>query len=173
MQNILISPHFTEMELAESATAKKHGIDNTPPPEAKENLLRLCLYTLEPLREELGLPVVVTSGYRCKELNDIISHKSNQSQHLRGQAADFYVGWSAPLGGRGQHGDGPTARERLVKAFRLVLTSKSIDYDQLILYPTFIHVSFVSRQANRHHVMVAQGNGRYRCVSHETALTID
>lgn len=89
--NILLTPHFKLREFTESATAMKHGIDNRPTPEVVENLRRLCTHTLEPLREKLGLPIVITSGYRNKELNDIIVHASRKSQHMEGRAADFYV----------------------------------------------------------------------------------
>lgn len=88
MSNILLTPHFALLEFTESTTASKHGINNSPTPEVQENLRRLCEQTLEPLREALGLPVVITSGYRCKELNDLISHHAHKSQHLKGQAAD-------------------------------------------------------------------------------------
>lgn len=171
MQNNYLSPHFSLLEFTESQTAKKYGIDNTPTPEAVANLTRLCHGTLEPLREELGLPEVITSGYRCKALNDIINHHSNRSQHLVGSAADFYVGWSAALGGRGQSIPS-NPRERLIKAFRQIITSNRIDYDQLILYPNFIHVSNVSPETNHHYIMVAQSNGRYRHVTLEVAITL-
>ena len=173
MQNILLSPHFALSEFTESPTARKYGIENSPPPDAVANLLRLCLGIMEPLREELRMPVIITSGYRSKRLNDILLHSSHHSQHLHGQAADFYVGWSAPSCGRGHTSQsGLSARERLIQAFRLILTSPSIDYDQLILYPTFIHVSYVSTEANRHYIMTADGKGRYRRVTKDVALTI-
>ena len=134
MQNILLSPHFALSEFTESPTARKYGIENSPPTEAIANLLRLCLGIMEPLREELQLPVIITSGYRSKRLNDILLHSSHHSQHLYGQAADFYVGWSAPSSRRVHTSQsGLSARERLIQAFRLILTSPSIDYDQLIL----------------------------------------
>ncbi|MBQ6741370.1 MAG: peptidase M15 [Bacteroidales bacterium] len=171
--NLLFTPHFALLEFTESPTAKKHGIENNPPQEAVENLKRLCEGTLEPLREALGLPVIITSGYRCKALNDILTHASGSSQHLKGQAADFYVGWSTSLNGRGQSGSTPTSRERLVEAFRTILTSPSVDFDQLILYPNFIHVSYVSRERNRHSIMIAQACGKYRAVTRQTALAID
>ncbi len=179
MKNVMYTPHFAALEFTESATARKYGIENRPTPEAVANLKRLCLHTLEPLREALGLPVIITSGFRCKALNDIIAHHSHRSQHLKGQAADFYVGWSAPLRGRGQSGPssnsgiGSSPRERLIKAFRLIITSEQIDFDQLILYPNFIHVSYVSPETNRHYIMVAQGNGKYCRMTKETALTLN
>ena len=94
MQDIQLSPHFKLNEFTKSRTARQHGIDNTPPPEAVENLRALCSHTLEPLREALGLPIIITSGYRNKVLNERITHHSATSQHMSGCAADFYVGQS-------------------------------------------------------------------------------
>ena len=166
MQNINLSPHFVLDEFTESATARKHGIVNTPPPEAVNNLKALCWGNLEPLREALQLPVVITSGYRTKALNSLLAHASERSQHMLGQAADFYV---AP----GQ--SGLSRRELLIKAFRLIIQSEQIDYDQLILYPTFIHVSYVSRERNRHNILLGMRNGKlgYGKCSVENALRIE
>ena len=72
IKNQYLSPHFTLQEFTESATAKKHGIVNEPPQEAVENLKRLCEGTLEPLREAIGLPIIVTSGFRTQALNSIL-----------------------------------------------------------------------------------------------------
>ncbi len=173
MSNILITPHFTMYELTESPTARRNGIDNTPSAEEVDNLRRLCTNTLEPLRMALGMPVIITSGYRCKELNNLVSHHSSSSQHLKGQAADFYIGWGQPLGGRGQAGDSVLSqRERLTKAFHIILTDDLIDFDQLILYPTFIHVSYASPRLNRHYIMTAAANGHYKRITREDALKI-
>lgn len=166
MQNTFLTPHFSLLEMCESRTAKRYGIVNVAPPETVENLNRLCEATLEPLREALGLPVVITSGYRCQRLNEILANSARRSQHLIGCAADFYVGQGSASRSRFQVAD---HRERLIKAFRLILTPStgsgsgsetSIDFDQLIIYPTFIHVSYVSPEANRHYIMKAEGNGR-------------
>ena len=92
--NQFLSPHFQLAEFVASQTAEKHGIANVPSPEAVENLRRLCEGCLEPLREALGLPVVVTSGFRTKELNNLVAHASATSQHIQGQAADLYIGQS-------------------------------------------------------------------------------
>ena len=70
MQNIFLTPHFTLQELCASQTAVKHGIVNVPSELEVENLRRLCEGCLEPLREAIGLPVIITSGFRTKELND-------------------------------------------------------------------------------------------------------
>lgn len=164
--NISLSPHFCLDEFTKSATARSHGIKNTPPQEAVDNLKALCQGCLEPLREALGLPVVITSGYRTKALNSMLAHSSERSQHMLGQAADFYV---AP----GQ--SGLSRRELLIKAFRLIILDESIDYDQLILYPSFIHVSYVSHERNRHTILLGMRNGKlgYGKCSVQNALKIE
>ena len=151
--DIFLTPHFKLSEFEASRKAEQYGIDNTPPEEAVEKLRRLCEGCLEPLREALGLPVVITSGFRTKELNDLLTHSSTSSQHMRGEAADFYVAST------GSATDG-AQRELLIKAFREILTNPKIDFDQMILYPTFIHVSYVSREKNRHGILKAQSNGK-------------
>ena len=163
--NISLSPHFCLDEFTKSTTAMKHGIKNTPPQEAVDNLKALCQGCLEPLREALGLPVVITSGYRTKALNSMLAHSSERSQHMLGQAADFYV---AP----GQ--SGLSRRELLIKAFRLIILDEGIDYDQLILYPSFIHVSYVSRERNRRTILLGMRNGKlgYGKCSIQNALKI-
>ena len=165
--NTVLTPHFKLREFTESATAMKHGIDNRPTPEAVENLRRLCIGTLEPLREKLKQPVVITSGFRCQQLNEIIVHASRKSQHMSGQAADFYVVQGPVQGSRVQG-----SRELLIQAFRLIIEDESIDFDQLIIYPTFIHVSYVSRERNRHQITKANGNGTYCALSRTQALAL-
>lgn len=165
IQKQVLSPHFSLSEFTKSSTAMKHGIKNTPPQEAVDNLKALCQGCLEPLRKELGLPVVITSGFRTKALNSMLAHSSERSQHMLGQAADFYVG-------PGQ--SGLSRRELLIKAFRLIILDEGIDYDQLILYPSFIHVSYVSRERNRRTVLLGMRNGKlgYGKCSIQNALKI-
>lgn len=157
--DILLSPHFKLSEFEASRKAEEHGIINVAPPVVVENLRRLCEGCLEPLRKKLGLPIIITSGYRSKALNDIIVHAARKSQHMVGCAADFYV-------------VGASRRELLVKAFRQIILDEDIDYDQLILYPSFIHVSYVSRDKNRRKIITANGHGTYCAVTRAQALTI-
>lgn len=166
-ENIMFTPHFKLSEFVSSETATKQGIENNPSPEAVENLRLLSVHTLEPLREALGLPIVITSGYRCKALNDLIAHHSQRSQHMQGRAADFYVKHGPSTGSGASH------RELLVLTFRTILTNPTVDFDQLILYPGFIHVSFVSHNDNRHKIMSANGQGTYRALTRAAALSIN
>ena len=83
-----LTQHFTKEELCGSQTAARFGIDNTPSPEVFSNLVRLCDQILEPLRNAISRPIVVSSGYRCGALNAAV-HGSKNSDHLRGCAADI------------------------------------------------------------------------------------
>lgn len=67
-----------------------HCKDGTPVPvEFHDNVVRLAK-DLQVLRDELKKPVVITSAYRTKEHNKIVSGAVN-SYHLRGKAVDFKV----------------------------------------------------------------------------------
>ena len=83
--------HFTIRELCRSTTARRLGIDNTPPASAVHALHELVEHVLDPLREAWGGPIRVNSGYRCPLLNKIVGGTPN-SQHQRGEAADITVG---------------------------------------------------------------------------------
>lgn len=79
--------YFTIEEFTNSNTARKRKIDNSIPNELMNN----ALYTLERLdaiRERYGKPIIITSGYRCPQLNKIVGGKPN-SQHLKAEAADL------------------------------------------------------------------------------------
>ena len=179
-ENVSLSPHFTLREMCESRTAEEHGIKNVPSEQAVENLRRLCEGCLEPLREALQLPVVITSGFRTKALNDKLAHSSSTSQHMRGEAADLYVVQGSKFKVQGSDATSSKFkvqghRELLIKAFREILTNPKIDFDQLILYPTFIHVSYVSKERNRHGILKARGNGKlgYGRLTRADALTLE
>ena len=84
----IFSKNFTYEELIKSATAKRLGIDNTPSPEEKEKLKRLAVEILQPIRDAWKAPIIITSGYRCKKLNDAVGG-AKTSQHSVGEAADI------------------------------------------------------------------------------------
>lgn len=79
--------YFTIPELTHSLTAQAHGIPNVPTAEAVANLTRLVKAVLDPLRERWGSPIIVTSGYRCEELNRAVGG-AKASYHRLGMAAD-------------------------------------------------------------------------------------
>ena len=79
--------YFSLAEFIHSATAKRLNIDNTPTFEIVDNLNRLADY-LDGIREKLGKPILISSGFRCPVLNKAVGGVAN-SQHQKGLAADL------------------------------------------------------------------------------------
>ena len=80
--------YFSISELTHSDTAVSLGIDNTPTAAAVPLMVELIDRVLDPIREQWGLPIRVTSGYRCPELNDEVGGVED-SYHMDGCAADI------------------------------------------------------------------------------------
>lgn len=85
-----LSEHFALAEFIRSATASERNIDNTPDEKVIANLKNLVTRVLEPLRQWYGKPIVIGSGFRCRELNTAVGGVKN-SQHMTGEAADLNV----------------------------------------------------------------------------------
>lgn len=66
----------------------------TVPEPVLKNLKRLCQH-LETVRELLGKPMIITSGYRTSKHNRKVGGASH-SYHLQGLAADFVVPGMSP-----------------------------------------------------------------------------
>ena len=122
--------NFSMSELIKSEKAKQNNINNMPNTEQLDNILNLIVYCLQPIRELLNRPVIITSGFRCKQLNKLINGKTN-SQHLKGEAADFCV-------------FGITVQKTIDS-----ISKSNIEYDQLINeYDKWVHISY-SKGKNR------------------------
>ena len=137
-----ISKNFTLEELRDSATAKKLGIVNAPGVDEVCNLCALVHHVLQPLRDAMGEPIKIGSGYRCPQLNRAVGGVGN-SQHLTGQAADLCI-------------DGDIQKGR--KWFNYI--KNHLPFDQLIWEHNskgtyWVHVSFVYPDfgKNRHKVI--------------------
>ena len=130
--------YFTMNELTASATAKRLGIPNVPTWREADNLRLLVENVLDPLREAWGHPIIVTSGFRCKLLNDMVGGASN-SQHTTGMAADIRT-----------LSDLPQDNERLFDLARRI----DLPFDQLIdeYNYNWVHISF-SRYSMRKQVL--------------------
>lgn len=118
-----LTEHFTLDELTRSDTAVRKGLDNMPPPAIAQRLL-LTAVGLELVRELLGAPILITSGYRSPEVNSAIGGSPN-SQHCKGEAVDFIApGFGTP------------------KAVCLAILDSDISFDQLIEEGNWVHISF-------------------------------
>lgn len=80
-----LTKSFTLEELCVTST----GLPNIPDDTAKEKLLYLATFVLQPIRDKFG-PVVVSSGYRSGAVNSAIGGVKT-SQHCFGEAADIDV----------------------------------------------------------------------------------
>lgn len=83
-----LTKNFTLQELTKSATATRLKIDNAPSQRIIKNLTDLATKVLQPIRDKYGKPIIVTSGYRCEQLNKAVGGVTF-SQHCQGQAADI------------------------------------------------------------------------------------
>jgi len=89
-KNPFLSKNFRLNEFLVSQTASRHGIENIPSKEEFLALVDLCRYVLQPIRDFYKRPLVISSGYRSKELNTKIKGAKN-SQHMKGCAVDFEI----------------------------------------------------------------------------------
>lgn len=126
--------YFTLDELIHSDTADRLGIDNSPTSEAIQCIDGLVTNVLDKLRDGWGRPIIVTSGYRCKDLNAAVGGTRN-SQHLKGQAADIV-------------GDDFEMFRRFVRRW-----CKDNEFDQCIFEHSsdseWIHISYVEGRNRR------------------------
>ena len=122
---------FTLKEFVKSNTAARLGINNNPSEDVKKNIELLVEKILDPLRESFGKPIIVTSGYRCKELNKAVGGAA-KSQHMSGEAADIRT-----------VEDSKSANKEL---FKLII-KLGLPFDQLINEHDYdwVHVSYGKR----------------------------
>jgi Holliday junction resolvasome RuvABC ATP-dependent DNA helicase subunit len=136
--------YFTLEELQESQIATAKGIINVIPPELEINFQTLINDVLNPIRYQFGKPINVSSGYRCKELNEAVGGVST-SHHtgINGSAAaDITVG---------KRGDNKILFQLIYK----MVKSKEISVDQLINENNYlwIHISTkINKKQNRNQI---------------------
>lgn len=110
---------YREFERSEVADAK-HICNVITSFEVRDSIQALTENVLQSLRDAWGKPLKVNSGYRCKALNAAVGGVPT-SQHVKGEAADIAAGDP-------------------VKLARLAV-KLGLPFDQMILYPTFVHFS--------------------------------
>lgn len=94
-----------------------------------DNLMRLTVLVLQPLRDYVGKPVQVLSGFRCPKVNEYVGGVKT-SQHLTGNAVDIRVAKCTP--------------EYLAN----IVNKLGLLYDQMICENGWLHVS-LKREGNR------------------------
>ena len=159
-----LSKNFNLDEMVKSQTANRWGFDEqyNPPDDVINNLMLLCSKVLQPIRDTLKAPIIVTSGYRCPRLNakiggayTVINGKPVQtSQHCYGQAADInFMKDSKEFNGS------------LVSVIKDLVADPSFQFDQCILEfgsddnPAWVHISYCEGK-NRMQVLRAYKSGK-------------
>jgi zinc D-Ala-D-Ala carboxypeptidase len=86
-----LSPNFTLGELLRSNVAERDlslkSEQENPPQSVVDSLGYLANMVLQPVRDGLGYPVRINSGYRSHVVNKLVGG-SARSQHCVGEAAD-------------------------------------------------------------------------------------
>lgn len=132
----MIKLNFTMSELLKSEVAEKYNISNIPDKQSLDNMLILMLECLQPIRNYINKPMIISSGYRSPRLNGhpLIQGKDN-SQHITGQAVDFTV-------------KGLTPKQIIEKVI-----ASGVEFDQLINeHNIWVHISY-NKGKNRKQVL--------------------
>ena len=140
--NMKLSKNFSLEEMCRSNTASVRGLPNVPNAEQVKNLQQLCENVLQPLRNHLGKPVVINSGFRSQAVNMAVGGAKN-SQHMKGEAADIKCK------------DYPYAK----KIYAWIMDN--LEFDQVILErkgkAVWVHVSFRTNGRNRQQALQIKG----------------
>ena len=122
----------------------KAGLDkseieiNKPNQEERENLQELLEHVVNPMLARFE-GMEITSGFRCYKINREVGGVPN-SQHTKGQAVDvWYIAQDKDV-------------EQSVREVYFWVINNLV-FDQLIVYDTFIHVSYTHRKDNRMQVI--------------------
>ena len=129
-----LSKNFRLNEFAVSST----GLPNEIPEDVKPAIRALVHYVLQPICDATGWRCRINSGYRSKAVNIKVGG-ANNSQHTKGEASDnvFY------------DDNGVVPPIRVLQA----VLSLGLLFDQMIAYPTFVHLSHSARGVNRKQVL--------------------
>ena len=131
-----MTPHFT---LAELTHTDHRTLDNTPNAAELANLQRLAEF-LETVKTTLGgKPVMISSAFRSKAVNDAVGSKDT-SQHRLGLACDFRVPGMTP--------------DAVVRA----IIAAKLPYDQLIReFDAWTHASISDKPRRQALIIDKQG----------------
>lgn len=140
-----IGKHFYLNEFTESATAKAKNIGNFPGLDALRSIKFLVDKVLDPLRDAVGVPVHITSGYRSPCLNKEVGGQPT-SDHVLGRAADIKA-------------DGLDATQLMKEVL-----AAGLEFDQMIGYVPekggHVHISW-REDGNRKEIFWVGKTGRY------------
>lgn len=137
-----LSEHFS---WAEASITTHRNIDNTIPENLKDNIINTAA-KMELVRGILATPILVSSWYRCFELNAAIGSNNATSAHPKGTAVDFIS---------------PAFGEPRVIVAKLMQHIKELQYDQLIFEHTWVHIGWDPSGKYRSQVLTLNHDGTY------------
>jgi hypothetical protein len=133
----------------EEVTRTNTGLPNVPGPAEVRALRLVAKMVFQPLRDALGVPIAVTSGYRSTRVNKAVGG-SRTSAHTRGEALDLDA-----------HVLGGTTNRAI---FEWLL--QNVEFDQLIWEygdpdePAWVHVGYRATGNRREVLKVSKLNGK-------------
>lgn len=136
-------------EFAVSATASARGISITIPEDKKPAIRALVLNLLQPICDATGWRDKVNSGYRPPEVNKLVGGAAS-SQHMKGEAADNM--FFSETTEKRPDGKRTVTYIQPIDVLRKVV-ELGLDFDQMIAYPTFVHLSYTTTRANRKQIL--------------------
>lgn len=144
---MIITKNLTLQELINSDTAKARGIDNSPTNEHLRNLIDISNNVFQPLRDAIGKPIRISSGYRSEKLNKAVGG-SKTSQHNKGQALDL------------------VATSGFTNKDIFDYIKNNLEFDQMIWEfgtdnnPDWVHVSYVKGKNRKQILKALKKNGK-------------
>lgn len=126
-----LTPHFTLEELA-GTSIEKYQKKNLEAAKQQMGKMYMLAGFAERIREIIGQPLIISSGYRCISLNNYLGG-ALVSQHLLGEALDI------------------VCKNMTAKGMFDKILKSDLKYDQMILETnkagtTWLHISIGSRK---------------------------
>jgi len=137
-----ISKNFNLQEFAVSAKASTKGHKIVIPDNVVPNIVSLVNNLLQPICDASGWHDTINSGYRDDFTNKLVGGVPG-SQHCTGEAADnmFF-----------EKVDGNKKYILPVDVLKKVV-ELDVDFDQMIAYNGFVHLSYTTKRKNRRQIL--------------------
>lgn len=136
-----ISKYISYEEATKSQTAIRNKIENKPNGDELMRMRLVASKVFDKVREHFGIPLKVSSFYRCAKLNKAVGGSAT-SQHMTGEAIDIDA-------------DGSSITNAQVFDY----IKNNLEFDQLIWEfgdkknPAWVHVSYKSK-GNRKQILI-------------------
>lgn len=142
IEDTKLSENFWLSEFTYSRKAEKLGIPNDMNSKQVARARNFVRIILQPLRDDVG-PLFVTSGFRSKNLNNVLPGASKTSAHMAAWAADIKPG--------------KVSLEEIMRWFR----DGDRCFDQAILEPSWVHIGYKHPSGKQRHEILEKVGKNY------------